>query len=161
AVYFFADKTTQQTRCVGALLSDTMAITAAACAKTGLFVGRATDQEDDQPTRGKITTVHLPTEPNPDIAIVELDRKFSGTHAVIAHIPLKDGYTISSVASDNSGGFLAPRQGQSASVSGRMISETDTESLLVPKTGTKICAGDLGAPVCSSSSTQFNGVKVT
>jgi MYXO-CTERM domain-containing protein len=158
--YFYADKNTSSTKCVGALIADRIVVTAKNCAATGMFVGQA--HGDGTAIRAQVTAVHVPDGADADIAVVEINRALKGTpHAVITHAPLRDGYTIDSVSSTN-GDFFAPKKGQPASVNGRLISETDTFSIVVPDKGSQLCAGDLGAPVCSSaSSTNDDGMQLS
>ena len=146
-------------KCAGALLGAKVAVTAKACAKTGLFIGRAAD-EDGKGARAKITAVHVPDGAAADIAVVELDREIGGTHAVITHAPLRDGYAVNGIASADGKGFFDPDKGEASSIVGRLTSETEMHSTIFPAKGSEICAGDIGAPVCSSTGTKIAGFNV-
>jgi MYXO-CTERM domain-containing protein len=135
-------------KCVGALLGEKIAVTAASCAKADMIVGLASDDHGRGTSRAKITKVHSPSA-DAEIAIVELDRRIGGTRAVITNAPLRDGYEVNGIATVDGGWFTASK-GQASSVTGRLTSETDTHSTLYPARGQEVCAGDLGAPVCSS-----------
>jgi MYXO-CTERM domain-containing protein len=146
-------------KCIGALLGSKVAVTAKACAKAGMILGRAADK-DGRGTRAKITAVHVPADAQADIAIVEIDRAVGGTRAMITHAPLRDGYVVSSIASADGKGFFDPDKGEASSISGRLTSETEMHSTIFPKQGSQICAGDIGAPVCSSTGTKIAGFNV-
>jgi MYXO-CTERM domain-containing protein len=146
-------------KCAGALLGDKVAVTAKACAKTGMILGRAADK-DGKGARAKISAVHVPDDPKADIAVVELDRAIGGTHARITHAPLRDGYAVNSIASADGKGFFDPDKGEGSSITGRLTSETEMHSTLFPNQGSQICAGDIGAPVCSSTGTKIAGFNV-
>jgi MYXO-CTERM domain-containing protein len=145
-------------KCVGALLGKKVAVTAKACAKQGMVVGRAADK-DGRKTLASITKVNVPTDADADIAVIELDKEIGGTRAVITHAPLREGYSVNSFASADSsgifGGLFGPDKGGAASIEGRLTSETEKHSTIFPNKGSMICAGDLGAPVCSSTSTRI------
>ncbi|MDF2692219.1 MAG: putative peptidoglycan bound protein [Labilithrix sp.] len=146
-------------KCVGALLGDKVAVTAKTCAKTGMIIGRAADK-DGKGARGKITAVHVPDGADADIAIVEIDRVLGGTRAMITHAPLRDGYAVNAIASADGKGFFDPDKGEASSISGRLTSETEMHSTIFPKQGSQICAGDIGAPVCSSTGTKIAGFNI-
>jgi hypothetical protein len=160
-VYFFATKATssRSTKCVGALLSDTIAVTSKDCPVVGMTLG--SNGANDDGSRSTVTAVHIPDGANADIALVEINPPISGAHAVITHAPLRDGYSVSATQSSNGGGFLMPQKGDPSSINGRLVSETDTQSLVQPAQGSQICAGDIGAPVCSSTRSNFGGTDVS
>lgn len=163
-VYLFegADKTLQP-KCAGAMLSDTIAVTVKSCAKEGMVLGRATD-EDGKGERAQVKALHVPTTADADIAVVELDRPLKGTHAVITHIPLRDGYAVNGVAAADERGIfspLSPNKGEASSIKGKLISETDTHASITPEKGSTICAGDIGAPVCSSTGLKILNWNIT
>ena len=155
-IVFFFDGTDPKLspKCSGALISDTMAVTAKSCAKVGLTVGRA----DDSGGKGKRTTVkalHVPDAADAAIAVVELAATIGGQPAVITHAPLRDGYAINSWSSKDQSGLFKADQGDASSIGGRLASETATDATVVPDKGTTICATDIGAPVCSSTATKI------
>jgi MYXO-CTERM domain-containing protein len=162
-VYLFEDAPTKKSlpKCVGALLGKKVAVTAKSCAKQGMFIGRAAEK-DGRRTRATITEVHVPEAADADIAVVEIDREIGGTRAVITHAPLRDGYSINSYASADGdglfGALFAPDKGEAASIDGRLTSETEMHSTIFPKKGARICAGDIGAPVCSSTSKKAGNI---
>lgn len=159
-VYLFeGTQDTLAPKCAGALLGAKVAVTAKSCAKTGLVIGRAADK-DGRGARAKITAVHVPDGADADIAVVELDREIGGTHAVITHAPLRDGYAINGIASADGKTFFDPDKGEASSIVGRMTSETEMHSTIFPAKGSQICAGDVGAPVCSSTGTKIAGFNV-
>ena len=146
-------------KCAGALLGAKVAVTAKSCAKTGLLLGRAADK-DGKGARAKVTKVHVPDGPDADIAVVELDRAIGGLHALITQSPLRDGYSVNGVATADGSGLFDPDKGEASSVIARMTSETELHGTIFPAKGSQICAGDIGAPVCSSTSTKIAGFDV-
>ena len=146
-------------KCAGAMLADTFAVTAKACAKVGLIVGRAAD-EDGRGKRAKITKIHSPTSPDADIVVVELDRPLKGTHALITHMPLRDGYAVNAFAATDGKGLFAPDKNEASSIKASMIDETVTHGTIVPAKGSEICDGDVGAPVCSSTGGKIAGFNI-
>ena len=142
--------------CAGAMLSDTMAVTAKACAKTGLFLGRAADK-DGHGERAKITAVHLPEAADADIAVVELDKPLKGAIAVITHMPLRAGYAVNAFAAVAGKGLFAPEKNEASTVEATMTEETATHGSITPVKGAEICDGDMGAPVCSSTGGKLAG----
>jgi hypothetical protein len=143
-------------KCAGAMLADTFAVTAKACAKEGLIVGRAADK-DGRGKRATITKIHAPTSPDADIVVVELDRPLTGTHALITHMPLRDGYAVNAFAAADGKGLFAPDKNEASSVKASMVDETATHGTIVPAAGAEICDGDIGAPVCSSTGGKIAG----
>src|SRR5262245_22292212 len=69
-----ADKTAAPA-CIGAMVGEKFAVTVKSCAKEGMSVGRAEDN-DGKGTRALITKVHTPEQPGADIVVVEIDRSF-------------------------------------------------------------------------------------
>ncbi|MBS2016253.1 MAG: hypothetical protein JST00_25445 [Deltaproteobacteria bacterium] len=157
-VYLFEGSITKATppKCVGAMLSETIAVTAKSCAKTGLVVGRATDKDGKGKT-AKVKAVHVPDGADAEIAVLELDKKLDGMHALITHMPLRDGYTVNAIASIDGKGLLSPDKNEAASVKASVLEESATSAALVPAKGSEICDGDIGAPVCSSSAFKIMG----
>lgn len=147
-------------KCAGAILDEKIAVTAKACAKEGLIVGRAADKDGHAATRARITKVFVPEGADADIAVIELDRAVGGTRAVLTHMPLRAGYSVNAVASADGQGFFSPDKGEAAQISASMIEETATHGILAPKQGSAICDGDLGAPVCSSSGAKIAGYNI-
>ncbi|MBX3221787.1 MAG: hypothetical protein KF795_14820 [Labilithrix sp.] len=160
-VYLFdgAQLNTVPPKCAGALLGDKVAVTAKSCAKEGMILGRAADR-DGKGARAKVVAVHVPAQADADIAIVEIDRAIGGTRAVITHAPLRDGYAINGIATTDGAGFFDPGKGEASSIAGRLTSETEMHSTIFPAQGSEICAGDLGAPVCSSTATKLAGFNI-
>ncbi len=159
-VYLFEGAQTNiAPKCAGALLGAKVAVTAKSCAKTGLFLGRAADK-DGNGARARITAVHVPEDADADIAVVEIDREIGGMHAVITHAPLRDGYAVNGVASADGKGLFDPDKGEASSIVARMTSETEKHGTIFPAKGSEICAGDVGAPVCSSTGTKLAGFNV-
>jgi hypothetical protein len=159
-VYLFesADKAAPP-KCAGALLSDKYAVTAKACAKQGMIIGRAADK-DGRGQRAVVKSIKSP-EGESDIAVVELDRNIGGVHAVITHAPLKEGYSVNGIADKDEGlPVIGTEKNGASSIEARMVSETDKYSAIVPKQGSEICAQDMGAPVCGSSSWKMFGYNV-
>jgi len=150
-VFFFASQDAKaKPSCIGAMISSRMAVTLRACAKEGLVVGRAEDDQGKGRKRGTVKTVHLPEAG--EIAVAELDRDLEGGYALITNAPLREGYAVNGVASVDGGIlYFGAEEGDGSIVEGRMVSETDTTSTLVPKGDALICATDLGAPVCSTT----------
>ncbi len=146
-------------KCAGALVAAKVAVTAKSCAKQGMVVGRAADK-DGKGTRATIRAVHVPEGADADIAVIEIDKEIGGTHAVLTHAPLREGYTVSSFAAVDGNGFFSPERGEAASVGGRLVSETELHSTLFPNKGTEICSSDVGAPVCSSTSAKIFGYEL-
>jgi MYXO-CTERM domain-containing protein len=68
---------------------------------------------------------------------------------------------VTATQSGSNGSFFMPQKGDPSSINGRLLSETDTQSLLQPDQGSQICAGDIGAPVCSSTRSNFGGTDVS
>jgi hypothetical protein len=143
-------------KCAGALLAKTFAVTAKACAREGLIVGRGADR-DGRRNQVRVSAVHLPEDANADIAVLELDGELDATFARITHMPLRDGYAINSHAAVDGKGFFAPDKGEASSIRGAMFEETESHGTLLPKAGTEICDNDLGAPVCSSTGSKIGG----
>lgn len=146
-------------KCAGALLGEKVAVTAKSCAKEGMILGRAADK-DGKGARARVVAVHVPAEADADIAIVEIDRAIGGTRAVITHAPLRDGYKVNGIATTDGAGFFDPDKGEASSITGRLTSETELHSTIFPAKGSELCAGDLGAPVCSSTSTKLAGFNI-
>jgi hypothetical protein len=142
-------------KCAGAMLSDTMVVTAKGCAKAGLVVGRAADK-DGRGERAKVKTVHVPEGAEADIAVVELDKPLKGAYAVITHMPLRSGYAVNAFAAKK-GGLFSPDKNEASTVSGTMTDETETHGSITPAKGSEICDGDTGAPVCSSTGGKIFG----
>ena len=153
---FEAAATDAAPKCAGAMLSDTMAVTAKACAKAGLLIGRATDK-DGRGERAKVKAVHLPEAADADIAVVELDKPLKGASAVITHMPLRAGYAVNAFAAIDGKGLFSPDKNEASTVSGTMTDETATHGSIVPAKGSEICDGDIGAPVCSSTGGKIFG----
>lgn len=143
-------------KCAGAMIADTFAVTAKSCAKVGLILGRAADK-DGRGARAKVIKVHTPPGADADIAVVELDRAITGTHALITHMPLRSGYAVNAFAATDGKGLFAPDKNEASSVKATMIDETATHGSIVPVTGSEICDGDIGAPVCSSTGGKIAG----
>lgn len=144
-------------KCSGALISDTMAVTARSCAKIGLTVGRAAD-DDGKGKRTTVKALHLSDGADAAIVVVELTASIGGQPAVITHAPLRDGYAINSWSSKDQPGVLntfKADKGEASSIGGRLVSETATSITIVPDKGTTICATDIGAPVCSSTASHI------
>lgn len=143
-------------RCAGAMIADKFAVTAASCAKVGLILGHAADK-DGFGKRATVTKIHTPPGAESDIAVVELDRALTGTHALITHMPLRDGYAVNAFAATDGKGLFSPDKNEASSISASMIEETSTHGSIVPAKGTEICDGDIGAPVCSSTGGKISG----
>jgi len=158
-VYLFADSARDTVKCAGAMLGDRIAVTAKACAVEGMVVGRAIDR-NGKGRSAKVKLVRVPNDADADIALIELDRSLPGTHAVITHTPLRAGYSVNGVAATDGRGILTPSEGEASSVTASMNEETSTHSVIVPESGSEICDGDLGAPVCSSTEAKIAGIKV-
>jgi hypothetical protein len=140
-------------KCAGAILADKIVVTANGCAKEGMFVGRAAD-ENGRVTIARVTAVHVPDGQNADIVAAEIDKPLGGVFARITHMPLRDGYDIDSIATADGTGLFSPfepKKGDAASIKGALVDEDGTHASLVPAKDTQICDGDLGAPVCSST----------
>jgi MYXO-CTERM domain-containing protein len=155
-VYMFSsDDENAMPACIGTLLGDKkVAITLKSCAKQGMIVGRA-DDKDGKGKRTKITSIIAPERKDAEIVLVLLEKDVGGRPAKITHAPLRDGYSVQGVAAMKDRGILNildPDKGEASSVDATMISETETHGSVVPKKGSKICASDLGAPVCSTLS---------
>jgi hypothetical protein len=151
-VFLFASEAPKiKPSCIGAMISPRMAVTLRSCAKEGLIVGRA-DMAQGRTVRAVAKKVHVPQ--TGEIAVLELDRDLAGSYAQVTHAPLAQEYAISGIASVD-GGFWwwNPNEGEGSTVQGRLVSETDTNATLKPNEGQLICATDIGAPVCSTTST--------
>lgn len=164
-VFLFEGSITKATapKCVGAMLGDRVAVTAKSCAKTGLTVGRAADKNGKGKT-AKIKAVHVPEAADADIAVIELDKDLDGMHALITHMPLRDGYAVNAFASADSKGlldFLSPDKNEAASIKASVLEESSTHGSVTPAKGSEICGSDIGAPVCSSSAFKIMGKNIT
>lgn len=144
--------------CAGAMIADKFAVTAKSCAKVGLVLGHAADK-DGFGKRANVIEVHTPTGES-DIAVVELDRALKGTHALITHMPLREGYAVNAFAAADGKGLFSPDKNEASSISATMIEETSTHGSIVPAKGTEICDGDIGAPVCSSTGGKIAGLNL-
>ena len=82
--FLFETTAADAPKCAGAMISDTMAVTARSCAKEGLVLGRAMDK-DGHGARATVKAVHLSAAKDADIAVVELDRSLKGPIAVVTH----------------------------------------------------------------------------
>lgn len=136
--------------CAGAMLAGKFAVTAKACAKVGLAIGRAYDK-DGHGARARVAKVHLPDSADADIAVVELDKELEGTNAVITHMPLRGGYKVNAFAATDGKGLFSPDKNEASTVEASMVDESETHGSLIPAKGTEICDGDIGAPVCSKT----------
>jgi hypothetical protein len=141
-------------KCAGVLINDTFAVTAKACAQEGMTVARAIGSST---SRATVTSVNVPDGADADIAVVELNRAIGGTHAVITHVPLRDGYTINGISSVGGTGLGTVK---AASVRAQMISETELHGSIIASRGSQICGDDIGAPVCSSVRATVDGIDV-
>jgi hypothetical protein len=142
-------------KCMGALLGDKVAITLKSCAKVGMTIAR-----DKGKDATKVTKVHVPTEADAEIAIVELEKEIKGTHARLTHMPLRSGYAVNGIAAVDGSGLFGADQGEGSSIDGSMIEESALHGSLAPKKGSELCAGDLGAPVCSTTGAKILGIKL-
>ena len=142
--------------CAGAMIADKFAVTAASCAKVGLILGHAADK-DGFGKRATVTKIHTPPGAESDIAVVELDRALTGTHALITHMPLRDGYAVNAFAATDGKGLFSPDKNEASSITASMIEETGAHGAIVPAKGMEICDGDIGAPVCSSTGGKISG----
>lgn len=160
-VYLFEGSVTKASapKCIGAMLGGKIAVTAKSCAKTGLTVGRATDKSGKGKT-AKIKAVHLPDAADAEIAVVELDKDLDGMHALITHMPLRDGYSVNAVASADGKGLLSPDKNEAASIKASVLEESANAASVVPAKGSEICDGDIGAPVCSTSAFKIMGKNI-
>lgn len=158
-VFLFDTPARTSMKCVGAMLSNTIAVTAKACAKKDLVAGRATDK-DGKGKSAKVKAVILPDSADADIALVELDKPLEGTNAVITHMPLRDGYSVNGAAAVDGKGLLDPDKGEGSTVKGAMFEESATHGSILPTKGSEICGADIGAPVCSTSSFKIAGFNV-
>lgn len=160
AVFFFDTAAeSASAKCGGALISNKYAVTAKSCAKVGQTVGRAEDK-NGKGVRAKVKAVHVPDEADAEIAVVELDEPIKGLYALVTNMPLRPAYTVAGMATKSEEGFLGlggVDKGTAASLKGNMTEENGTHGLLTPNKGTQICEGDIGAPVCSTSSTRILG----
>ena len=148
--FLFETTASEAPKCAGAMLSETMAVTAKACAKQGLIVGRAMDK-DGHGARATIKAVHLSDAKDADIAVVELDKPLKGTIAVVTHMPLRAGYAVNAFAAVDGKGLFAVDKNEASTVTATMTEENATHGSLTPAKGMEICDGDVGAPVCSST----------
>lgn len=146
-------------KCAGAMLDEKIAVTAKACAKEGMLVGRAEDK-DGRGTRAQIKKVIVPTEADAEIAIIELDKSLGNARALVTHMPLRDGYSVNAFAATDGKGFFAPEKGEASSIKGAILEEAGKYGTLLPAKGTEICNGDIGAPVCSSGATKIAGFDI-
>jgi len=158
-VFLFEGASSKTPKCAGALIGPKVAVTAKGCAEKGMLLGRAA-VKDGKLVRSQITAVHAPQEADSDIAVVEIEHPLGGVHALITHAPLRDGYTVNGVAADDGERLFDPKTGEAASVGGRLVSETEKHSALIPDKGAEICEGDIGAPVCSSKGAKIGGINV-
>lgn len=96
-VFLFDTRAADATpKCVGALIGKKVAVTARACAKEGMALGRAADK-NGKGAQAKVTAVHVPDDKDADIAVVQLDRddaaadddnrSFSGACVMTAGLP--------------------------------------------------------------------------
>lgn len=143
-------------KCAGAMLSDDFAVTAKACAKEGMIVGRAYDK-DGRGKRARVGKLHAPSQADADIVVVELDRPLAGTNAVITHMPLRDRYAVNAFAATDGKGLFSPGKNEASTVSAAMTEENATHGTIIPIKGAEICDGDMGAPVCSSTGGKLAG----
>lgn len=150
--FVFDDAKAEAPKCSAAMLSDTIAVTAKDCAKVGQIVGRASE-DDGKGARAKIKAVHVPDTDDAEIAVVELDKALEGLYALVTHMPLRDGYSVNAVSSKDA--WFGPDKNEAASITASIHGETEAHGILVPDTGSEICDGDIGALVCSSTSTLF------
>lgn len=142
-------------KCMGAMLGDKIAITLKSCAKEGMTLARANRRDT-----AKVKKVHVPQEADAEIAIVELDKALEGTHARLTHMPLRAGYAVNAVASIDGRGLFAPDEGDASQIDGSMLQEDALYGAITPNRGTEICAGDIGAPVCSTTGTTLFGYTI-
>jgi len=151
--FLFETTAADAPKCAGAMISDTMAVTARSCAKEGLVLGRAMDK-DGHGARATVKAVHLSAAKDADIAVVELDRSLKGPIAVVTHMPLRAGYAgyaVAAFAAVDGKGLFAVDKNEASTVTATMTEESATHGSLTPAKGMEICDGDVGAPVCSST----------
>jgi len=146
-------------KCAGAMLGDKVGVTAKACAKEGMIVGRAADK-DGHGKHAKITKVITPEGADADIAVIQFDTSLGGTRALLTHLPLRDGYSVNAFAATDGKGFFSPDKGEASSVQGAIFEQTATHATILPAKGQEICDGDIGAPVCSSTGTHLAGFEL-
>ncbi len=157
--FLFASASATSPTCVGAMLGDNVAVTAKSCAKTGMILGRASDKEG-RGARATVTRVHVPAEPDAEIAVVELDKPLEGTRALLTHMPLRGGYTVNAWSATDGKGFFSPDKNDASSVGASIVEESATQGVLTPNKGAEICDGDMGAPVCATNATQIAGFRL-
>lgn len=159
AFLFEAASRSSTPACVGAMLGDRVAVTAKACAKQGMLVGRAADK-DGRGARATVTKVHVPPGADAEIAVVELDKPLEGARALLTHMPLRPTYAVSSYAAVAGKGLFAVDKDEASSVKASILEEGASHGRLVPAKGSEICDGDVGAPVCSTTATQIAGFRI-
>jgi hypothetical protein len=142
--------------CAGAMLDEKIAVTAKSCAKEGMLAGRAEDK-DGRGTRAKVTRVVVPTEADADIAVIHLDKSLGSARALITHMPLRDNYSVNAFAATDGKGFFSPEKNEASSIKGAILEESGKHGVLLPAKGSEICAGDIGAPVCSTGAMKILG----
>lgn len=137
--------------CAGAIIADKAIVIPRSCVREDLQVGLAS--RGDSPfsfNKAKVTKVHVPQSGPADIAVLEIEKKLASSANLVTRAPLRDGYTIFARQSVSDGIFGNP-VGNTTQMPGTFVWTTDTQATMVPKPGTKLCARDLGAMVCSST----------
>jgi MYXO-CTERM domain-containing protein len=123
--------------CVGTMLSERIVVTEKKCAKRELVVKRAAA---DAKTTSRIKAIHVPTEANAEIALLELATPLEGKTARLAATELGGGYHIV-------GATTLASKGDASIVKGTIATQTDENGLIVPEKGKQICDSDIGASV--------------
>lgn len=137
--------------CAGAIIADKAIVVPRSCVRDNLEVGLAS--RGDHPfgwNKAKVTKVHIPERGPADIAVLEIEKRLASSANLVTRSPLRDGYTIFARQSVDDGIFGNP-VGYTTQMPGALVSATETQAMLVPALGTKLCLRDLGAMVCSSA----------
>lgn len=159
-VFLFESADTKlQPKCVGTLIAPTLAVTSRTCVKVGMTVGRAADKDGKSSKRTTVKQLRTPDGDDVAITVVELGAAIGGTPAVITHAPLRGDYTVLSWSAKDEANFLGfgADKGEASSIDARLVSEDAQFSSLAPGKDKTICAGDVGAPVCSQKSGWVRG----
>lgn len=159
-VFLFESADTKlQPKCVGTLIAPTLAVTSRTCVKVGMTVGRAADKDGKSSKRTTVKQLRTPDGDDVAITVVELGAAIGGTPAVITHAPLGTEYTVLSWSAKDEENFfgVGADKGEASSIDARLTSAGTQFSTLVPAKDKTICAGDVGAPVCSQKSGWVRG----
>lgn len=150
-VYLFGPGSKDEPVCTGALIADKAIVVARACATDHLeaWLGKRGDGTFGW-NKAKVTNIHVPDKGPADIAVLEIDKKLADVSNLVTRFELRDGYSIFARQSVKES-FFGTGVGATTEIKGALTTATETQAIILPGNGAKLCQHDLGSMVCSST----------